>query len=109
MDTPPISEAFYEIANLAERLGVKDINVLPGCWEFRLDDQWWIAVNGRKEAVKCSTGVMVEPVHAYVEYNGWPAGVLTPYGGVIAAGSAANEQTFIDALKNAGRDTKGGV
>ena len=41
-------------------------------------------------------------VGKYVEYNGFPAGLLTPMGdGCIAAGEAANEDTFIAALRRA--------
>jgi hypothetical protein len=36
-----------------------------------------------------------------VTYNGWPAGMLGPFGGIIAAGDAANERSFIDALRAA--------
>ncbi|MOA58861.1 hypothetical protein D3C78_1833450 [compost metagenome] len=51
--------------------------------------------------------------HAAVEYNGWPAGIIGYEGGVIAAGEAASEESFIEALKkvlveddeNAGQDT----
>lgn len=36
----------------------------------------------------------VEPVTAKVTWNGWPAGVVTCRGGYLAAGDAANQDTF---------------
>jgi len=32
----------------------------------------------------------VPPFNCYVEFNGWPAGVFNPFGGIIAAGELAN-------------------
>lgn len=34
-----------------------------------------------------------------VWFNGWLAGVMDPYSGIIAAGEAANEGTFIAAIR----------
>ena len=92
---------FTAIMEYAEAKGVSKINALPGCWEVQVDEQWWFAVNGQKLPVTCSHGVEIEPFHCFVEYNGWPAGIFTPYGGEFAAGSAANEETFEAALKAA--------
>ena len=102
----PVAEAFAEIAVLAQRLGVTEINKLPGCWEHQVDEQWWIAVNGRSEAVECSRGFKIDPFDCYIEYNGWPAGSINPGGGIIAAGEGANEDTFIEALQKS--DSKAG-
>lgn len=100
-----IPEVFFEIMNLAEARGVRRINELPGCWELALDKQWWIALNGHREPVKCSRGADVPPFACYVEFNGWPAGLVSPgpEGGVLAAGQAANEDALIEALRNAAR------
>ena len=38
---------------------------------------------------------------AMVSHNGWPAGVVDPQGGIIAAGDVANEATFRAWLKDA--------
>lgn len=97
-----IKEAFFEIVKLAERLGLSGLNKFPGCWEHQVDGQWWIALNAHKEPMTCSMGAEVPPFHAYVQFNGWPAGVIDPRGGIIAAGKVANEDTFIEALKAAG-------
>jgi hypothetical protein len=90
---------FTLLADLALKDGVAPINKLPACWERQVDEHWWIAVNAQKEKVKCSKGAEIEPFHCYVEFNGFPAGVFTPFGGIIAAGSVANEETFAAAIE----------
>lgn len=90
---------FILIARLAEKDGAAPINNLPGCWERQIGDHWWVAINAHGEPKKCSKGADVEPFHCYVQFNGWPAGVFTPYGGVIAAGAAANEESFAAAIE----------
>ena len=41
----------------------------------------------------------MQPFHTYIEYNGWPAGVLNPLGeGEFAAGTGANVESFVAAL-----------
>jgi hypothetical protein len=48
--------------------------------------------------VKNSVGIDVAPFESYIEFNDWPVGMITPFGGIIAAGECANENTFIEAL-----------
>lgn len=96
----PISLAMARIADLAYALGVRDLNKRTACWEYQIDLHWWIAVNGTTKTIECSKEVEVEPYHCYVEFNGWPAGLFCPYGGTIAAGTAANERTFIEAIES---------
>ncbi len=104
---PPICEAFMKLAELATKDGIGAFNTLPGCWTRHIGKQWWIAVNGHKTSMKATSpngasagdGISVEPFHVYIEFNGWPAGIFTPYGGAIAAGDAANESTFISAIE----------
>lgn len=91
---PPIAEAFVAIIRLAEKLGVKSIKDLPGLWELAIDEHWKIRVNGHKEEIDA-----IPPFHCAVEFNGWPAGLFSPQGGVIAAGDCANERTFIEACE----------
>ena len=80
---------------LARKAGAVSIKDLPGCWELQVDDHWFLAVNAHLESITCSTGANVEPGHAYVEYNGWPAGSVNIFGdGMFAAGEAANLDTF---------------
>lgn len=106
MHERPIGEAFVLMAELAEKLGSKPMKDLPGLWEHKIPGvdggEWWWAVNGH-EAPLCPTDRMVKVPfgHCYLEWNGWPAGIFTPFGGEICAGSMANEDTFIAALKAA--------
>ncbi len=92
---------FEAIVLMCARLGVTGIDKLPGCWEHQIDDQWWVAVNPHLEDVRSSRGLTVPPFSAYVEYNGWPAGIIQPLGGEFAVGEGANTQTFIAACESA--------
>lgn len=94
-----LPEAMMLIAKLGIAVGTAPLNKYTGCWEFKIDEQWWIAVNGHREAMACSRGNDVPPFSAYIVYMGWPAGIIAPNGGVIAAGDCANEDAFIDALQ----------
>lgn len=103
-----VCEAFAKLCDLCIARGEAPANKHPGCWEVQLDKRWWIAFNGHKEPKQSSKGgPSVDPFHCYVEYNGWPAGVFTPYGGVIAAGEGANESMFIQALERAEAEALG--
>jgi hypothetical protein len=96
----PLSALFLKIAELAEAIGLRSIKSLPGCWEFQIDGTWWIAVNGHDEPMATSKGgTPVPPFMAYVEFNGWPAGLLDPYGGMLAAGTIANEAALTRAIE----------
>jgi len=94
-----ISLAMAKLADLAVSLGVTNIKDLPGCWEHKIDEHWSIAINGNSAAKKTSKGIEVMPYHCYVEFNGWPAGVISAFGGIFCAGSLANEDTFIKAIQ----------
>lgn len=99
---------FVLIADLALRDGIGPLNKLPGLWERRLDATWKIAVNGHQETLELAQthncmGCHVKPFTCAVFYHGWLAGLLNPYGGVIAVGpnEGANEANFIAALEKA--------
>lgn len=93
-----ISEAFLKIGDLCVAADAAPLNKHAGCWEYQVDERWWIAVNGHPEPTRNSDNFEVAPFTAVVKYNGWPAGVLDPSGGIIAAGECANEGAFIEAL-----------
>jgi hypothetical protein len=100
--TESLCVAFMAIVDLALASGADPLNKHTACWEHQIDDRWWVAVNGHAEPKLSShSNIPVNPFEAYVEYNGWPAFVLNPYGGHGAAGSLANEDTLIAALKAA--------
>lgn len=95
-----ITELFAAIVQYGARRGVEGINTLPGCWEFEPAPGWFIAVNGHDEKMSLSkrSDVLVDPFTAYVEWHGFPAGIITPTSGILAAGSEANEQALLTAL-----------
>ena len=97
-DAEAYSEVFVEIVEYSHRSGVTRINRLPGCWEFAAGD-WWLAVNGHDVPTRCSRGFAVPPFQAYVEFCGLPAGLVSPRGGVLAAGACANEAALLAALR----------
>lgn len=95
-----ICEAFVLLAELATKDGISSINQFEGCWERKIGDQWFVAINGQRSAIPCSRNATpIQPYHAYVEFNGWPCGVFTPYGGAFVVGAAANEDHFIKAIE----------
>jgi hypothetical protein len=94
-------EAFVLAMELGYKSGMRSIKDLPGCWTYKVDEQWTIHVNGHAVIMACASGADIPPYHMYVEYNGWPAGLLGKDGGEFAAGEGANEGTFIEALKAA--------
>jgi hypothetical protein len=88
---------------LHQHLGVAPLNQLPAPWVEKIDEQWTIAINGQETKQRIEpTGAMaadVPPYYAAVWYNGWLAGLLTPFDGILAAGEAANEDTLIEAMR----------
>ena len=95
-----MSIAFILCVDLALKRGHK--NIRDQVLALDVDGAWKITINGKSEA--CDN---IPPYGVLVEFNGWPAGILDPGGGVIAAGEAANEDTLIAALKVAGAEVPG--
>lgn len=98
-----IPAAFYEIAELALSLGVERPGGLPGCWEYQVDDDWHIAVNGHGHAATTEDGLELAPCTVAVTCDGLPAGILTLTGGTIASYDGRGEAELIAALQAAGR------
>ncbi|MCK4665088.1 MAG: hypothetical protein KAT68_19625 [Bacteroidales bacterium] len=88
------NSAFAKIAELAGILNVKSIKDLPGLWIYEIDKHWKIKLNGHKEEID-----NIPPYRCVIEFNGFPAGIINPYGGTIAGG-IANEDSFIEAIDN---------
>lgn len=87
------------VLTLAEHRAVTNIGNHPGCWEERIDDAWWFAVNPQLEDVTCSSGATVPAGTIYVTYHGWPAALLALSGeGTFAAGEGANPAAFRAAI-----------
>jgi len=98
--------AYDLIAQLAVALDAHPLHKHEACWEFSVDENWYIAVNGHDKPRLCSNGVSVDPYTAYIAWNGWPAGILGPSGGPIAAGRLVNEQALCEALQAAIRRSR---
>lgn len=101
-------EAFLLAADLAAALHVRDIKKLPGPWELRIDANWRIAVNGHGHEIRVAPAecmeVTIPPFAMAVWWNGWLAGLLTPFAGTIVAhpsGQGASEDALILALQAA--------
>ncbi len=60
--------------------------LLPGVTFDRTVGLWEISLDGAN-------------LQAKLKFNGWPAGIIDPRGGIIAAGGVANEDTFIEAIE----------
>ena len=97
------SEFWDEFCALAGEMGAAPLNKRRECWTVALDSRWWLAVNGQNYRVHAlsPTGIRhpVPPFSVYVEFNGWPAGLIDPHGASIAAGSLANIGTLVEAVK----------
>lgn len=97
-----VIEAFSIAISYLLSMGYTKANEYDGCIEQQVDEHWWIALNGHNtpQVIK-KNNMIAQPYHIYIEFNGWPAGVMTPFDGQIAAGECANEATFIQALTSA--------
>lgn len=102
----PLSEAFVRIAELGTTVpGAAPLHRHEGAWVYRFTDaggnEWGLAVNGHKHAVPDTLLDLASPIEALtalVSFNGWPFGILDPFGGQMGAGELANEDAFIAAL-----------
>lgn len=90
---------------LTSALDVKNLNELPGAWQQKIDETWYVAINGQSTDVDVEPAggmkITLPPYHFAVWFNGWIAGLIYPLGGgVFAAGSGANEFEFIIAVED---------
>lgn len=98
---PQVCEAFAALMEYVVSLGVRPPPDDEECLERQVDKRWHVAMNRRNRTAKNLDGLEVPPFTCAVKYNGWPAGLFGPAGGIIAAGECANEATFISALRSA--------
>ena len=91
------------LLELTQAHGATNIRELPGAWECRVDERWYVACNGHDERVTVeppsAMSIEIPPYHFAVWYNGWLAGLFRPYGGAFATGTEANEETFTAAVR----------
>jgi hypothetical protein len=98
------------VAAIATKRGEVPICDLPGAWHLVIDEKprWELWCNGHRERIDVEVAaswatsahrVTIDPATIYIEYNGWPAGLLTPMGGMIAAGAEGNLRTLVAAVR----------
>lgn len=96
--------AFSEVWELVCQISVKDgtgpLNKMVEPWHKKVDDRWEFWVNGTTTDLPMTADLpALKRFEMYVTFNGWPAGILDPNSGSLAAGEAANIFAFRDALK----------
>jgi hypothetical protein len=96
--TNSVSAVFAKVCELGIALGKRDLNQLPACWDHDLGDGWAFSLNAHDTPKPDDRGASVPPFTVAVMWNGWPAGLVDPSGGVIAAGDAANESALLASL-----------
>jgi hypothetical protein len=85
---------------LAMKDGVVPIASAPDGIYRRKVGEWQITINGtEKDKPETDSHPKLPRFAVYVEFNGWPAGIIDPAGGLLAAGAAANEDTLIAAIE----------
>lgn len=97
--SPPA--VFIRICDLGIALGWDNISTLPGCQEYQIDSEWWFAINPHGEVTRSSQGARIPPNSIYFKFNGWPAGIVSSHGGMMAAGGLANEDRLLAAIEAA--------
>lgn len=93
-----MSSSFVAIADYA--IARKETPINGKLYHAKVDEHWEFWVNATDEPQEVE-GTPIQPFECYVKFNGWPAGIFTPYNGCFAAGEAANEETFCAALRKA--------
>jgi hypothetical protein len=76
--------------------GATSIAMKEGLWENKVDEHWVVKCNGKPHKVD-----NIPAFSWYIEFNGWPAGIMSIMGdGVLCAGEAGNEENLRQALLN---------
>lgn len=100
---PQLIDLMEPVLRLMQAHGFTAIDQLPGAAEVKIDAQWYLAVNGHDAEIEVTPpdcmSVSLRPYHFVVWYNGWLAGLFHPFGGSLAAGSAANEGALCAAIE----------
>ena len=84
---------------LVKKLGVEGIASIDGAWEYRIDEQWYIAVNGHDHEVEVTVdgmmSIKLSPYHFCIWQYGWIVAVFTPTAGVFLGD---NEEELVLAI-----------
>lgn len=100
-----ITEIMMRICDVHRSLALPNLKEL-GIWQQQLDDNWSFAVNGTSlpQTVESfgTMGAEIPPFHAAIWWNGWLAGIVSPFSGSMVAHpdhDGANETHFLRACK----------
>ena len=104
--TNDLEKFWAAIHDLWEARGDKPMTEIDGAWCVEIDGGWYIAANGTNKTVMVAPPSDVMPIEvrqfeAVVWFNGWLAMLVTPAGGSVCNGSAANLDTFCEAVRKA--------
>lgn len=108
MPLPTLEQLWTALRALADAYDAAPMNKHEGCWSIALDQHWSLAVNAHPAAARWTNprsgdSHTVPAFSVYLDFNGWPAGLIDPHGAHIAAGRAANADTFLAAVDAAVR------
>lgn len=100
-----MKDVIESVTKLLQFLEVSRIDLLPGAYELKIDEKWYLAVNGQDRTVEVEPeGMMkmgIAPYNFCIWYNGWLAGLFDLInGGIFAAGTGANEETFCETVND---------
>jgi hypothetical protein len=74
--------------------GATSISMKEGLWVRKVDEHWIVKCNGKDHDVE-----NIPPFSWSIEFNGWPAGIMSIMGdGILCAGEAGNEENLRKAL-----------
>ncbi len=87
-----VCTVFYAVSKLCEVL--KEAPIRDKVWENQIDEHWFIKINGHSKEMK---GI---PAYCMtIEYDGFPAGIISPFDGMMVSGEVINEDALIAAMK----------
>lgn len=107
-----IPEVFSKVVDLGLARGNEKICELPGALIMKIDDNWTVAMHGKRQPIDVPQfegcmGVDALPGGAVaIWWCGWLAGIVDAGGGSMAWGAKANEDSFIEAIDKAIREAK---
>lgn len=82
---------FAKLAELHLARGGPKLCDVPGLCPCEIDEQWRAELNGHDEPIG-----NVPEYHAMIYFNGWPVGLIHPFGGCLLAGAEADLIAALD-------------
>lgn len=86
------------VLELAQKMGKTPVQ--HRLFIHRLNEFWVVVINGCS-IPKGFKDYKIDPGFCFVEYDDWPAGLFTPYGGQFVRNENASEEIFLGLLKEA--------